>query len=199
MQNLLLLQTMEVDVTVAPQEVKSHQASLFASEASKLIFWSRVHTVQQDETCLTTPVLTDHLKVLGIRIGRAGACTKFWEERIAVVKQKLGFWDHCSLSIAALLSICPASLPQNTPTRWTVPYHLSFVEKFVKKNTFDHKAIRKWAARVFIQHIRFILNHNIIIFDNQFFIQTHGTAMGIKFEPQYANIFMHKFKQDFFA
>eukprot|EP00061_Rhincodon_typus_P011249 g36130.t1 len=37
------------------------------------------------------------------------------------------------------------------------------------------------------------------IFDNQFFSQTHGTAMGTNFSPQYANIFMHRFKQDFFA
>eukprot|EP00061_Rhincodon_typus_P004621 g23024.t1 len=47
--------------------------------------------------------------------------------------------------------------------------------------------------------IRFILNHNVFTFDNQFFIQTHGTAMGARFAPQYANIFMHKFEQDLFA
>eukprot|EP00061_Rhincodon_typus_P009467 g33005.t1 len=33
----------------------------------------------------------------------------------------------------------------------------------------------------------------------QFFIQTHGTAMGARFAPQYANIFMHRFEQDFSA
>ncbi|XP_078095826.1 uncharacterized protein LOC144510206 isoform X2 [Mustelus asterias] len=47
--------------------------------------------------------------------------------------------------------------------------------------------------------IRFILDHNIFTFNNQFFIQTHGTAMGTKFAPQYANIFMHRFEQDFFT
>eukprot|EP00061_Rhincodon_typus_P011540 g36626.t1 len=44
---------------------------------------------------------TDYLKVLGIRFRGAGADTKSWEERIAKVRQKLGFWDHRSLSIAA--------------------------------------------------------------------------------------------------
>eukprot|EP00061_Rhincodon_typus_P007967 g30159.t1 len=29
----------------------------------------------------------------------------------------------------------------------TILYHLSFMEKFAKKSTFDHKFIRKWSAR----------------------------------------------------
>eukprot|EP00061_Rhincodon_typus_P004457 g22633.t1 len=40
-----------------------------------------------------------------------------------------------------------------------------------------------------------ILNHNIFTFNNQFFTQTHGTAMGTKFAPQYINIFMDKFSK----
>eukprot|EP00061_Rhincodon_typus_P018205 g47283.t1 len=47
--------------------------------------------------------------------------------------------------------------------------------------------------------ICFILDHYVFTFNNQFFIQTHGTAMRTKFSPQYANIFLHKFEQDFFA
>ncbi|XP_067859745.1 uncharacterized protein [Heptranchias perlo] len=50
-----------------------------------------------------------------------------------------------------------------------------------------------------LQLIRFILDHNVFTFDNQFFTQTHGTAMGTKFAPQYANIFMYKFEHDFFT
>eukprot|EP00061_Rhincodon_typus_P010288 g34473.t1 len=49
MQNLLLLQTMGVDVKEDLQEVRSQKALFFASEASKIIFWSRVRSV--DETC----------------------------------------------------------------------------------------------------------------------------------------------------
>eukprot|EP00061_Rhincodon_typus_P006775 g27766.t1 len=45
-----------------------------------------------------------------------------------------------------------------------------------------------------LQLICFILNYNIFTFDNQFFIQTHGTAMGTGFSPQYANIFMRSFQ-----
>eukprot|EP00061_Rhincodon_typus_P013804 g40403.t1 len=36
------------------------------------------------------------------------------------------------------------SLPPNASRSWIIPYHLSFVEKFAKKTTFDHKTIRKW-------------------------------------------------------
>ncbi|GCC35650.1 hypothetical protein chiPu_0014137 [Chiloscyllium punctatum] len=47
-----------------------------------------------------------------------------------------------------------ASLPRNALSSWTVPYHLSFVEKFMKKNTFDHKSIRKWSARSVLETLR---------------------------------------------
>eukprot|EP00061_Rhincodon_typus_P009374 g32829.t1 len=45
----------------------------------------------------------DYLEVLGIRFGDAEVCTKAWEERIANVRQKLGFWEHHSLSIVATM------------------------------------------------------------------------------------------------
>eukprot|EP00061_Rhincodon_typus_P016887 g45337.t1 len=44
-----------------------------------------------------------------------------------------------------------------------------------------------------LQLICFILGHNIFTFNNQFLNQTHGTAMGTRFAPQNANIFMRKF------
>ncbi|XP_078403064.1 uncharacterized protein LOC144683679 [Cetorhinus maximus] len=40
-----------------------------------------------------------------------------------------------------------ATLPRNAPSSWTVPYHLSLVEKFMQKNTFDHGSIGRWSAR----------------------------------------------------
>eukprot|EP00061_Rhincodon_typus_P013440 g39817.t1 len=50
MQNLLLLQAMEVNVTEDHQEVKGWQASLFSSEVYKIIFhFTKVCTVEQDE------------------------------------------------------------------------------------------------------------------------------------------------------
>eukprot|EP00061_Rhincodon_typus_P005322 g24683.t1 len=47
--------------------------------------------------------------------------------------------------------------------------------------------------------IRFILEHSVFTFDKKFFNQMHETTMGTRFAPQYANIFRHRFEQDFFA
>ncbi|XP_067873155.1 uncharacterized protein [Heterodontus francisci] len=46
------------------------------------------------------------------------------------------------------------TLSRNAPSSWTVPYHLSFVEKFLRKNTFDHQSIRQWAARNVLKALR---------------------------------------------
>ena len=50
-----------------------------------------------------------------------------------------------------------------------------------------------------IQLIRFILEHNVFTFNGSLYQQLHGTAMGSKFAPQYANLFMHHFETDFFT
>ena len=47
--------------------------------------------------------------------------------------------------------------------------------------------------------IRFILDHNYFTFYGHHYIQTHGTAMGTRFAPQYANLFMHRLEQDFLS
>eukprot|EP00061_Rhincodon_typus_P011132 g35928.t1 len=102
-------------------------------------------------------IRTDYLKVTEIWFQGAGTCTKSWEECITTVKQKLVLWEHYSLSIVgnnlvnrcevrSLLSMGLASLPQNAPSSWAIPHQLSFVEKFAKKNIFDHKSIRKCSA-----------------------------------------------------
>ncbi|XP_044129795.1 uncharacterized protein LOC122923137 [Bufo gargarizans] len=49
--------------------------------------------------------------------------------------------------------------------------------------------------RVFIcKAIEFILKHNYFTFNNIFYLQTQGTAMGTKFAPSYANLFMGMFE-----
>lgn len=43
---------------------------------------------------------------------------------------------------------------------------------------------------VFNQFLTFILKHNFFSFNQQFYLQQHGTAMGTRMAPSYANIFM---------
>ncbi|XP_067913684.1 uncharacterized protein [Heterodontus francisci] len=54
-----------------------------------------------DRSFVPFTVRSDYLKVLGIWFGRAGACTKTWEERVAKVRQKLGMWGQRSLYIVS--------------------------------------------------------------------------------------------------
>eukprot|EP00061_Rhincodon_typus_P011896 g37256.t1 len=80
-----------------------------------------------DQSFILFTIRTDYLTVLGIWFGGAAACAKTWE------------------------GIDLASLPQNAPSSCSDPYHLSFVEKFVKKNTFDPMSIRQCSAHSMLE------------------------------------------------
>ena len=45
----------------------------------------------------------------------------------------------------------------------------------------------------------FILKHNIFTFEDEFFLQINGTAMGTKMAPSYANIFMCELEESFLS
>eukprot|EP00061_Rhincodon_typus_P008724 g31591.t1 len=47
-----------------------------------------------------------------------------------------------------------ALLPWDAPSCETVPAYLSFLEKFAKKNTFDHQSIRKWSEYSVLETLR---------------------------------------------
>lgn len=48
-----------------------------------------------------------------------------------------------------------------------------------------------------LEGIQFILKRNIFEFDNQIFMQTRGTAMGSRFAPSFANLYMGLFESFF--
>eukprot|EP00061_Rhincodon_typus_P016697 g45048.t1 len=244
MQNLLLLQTKGVDVMEDLQEVKSLQASLFASEASKIIFRSRVGSVEQDETCLCfffqkvyreSSVISslkeedglvmssqsDILRIskslnAGLYDMKPTDSTAFqsflsssteildditwaffhfvWRSKLDKVQRDIIYKEldkggrnisnstltrmatfgcgciklcidpryantKCHYLLRFYLSpvlqkIGLASLLWNTPSSWTIPYHLSFVEEFVRKNTFDHKSIKQGSAHSILETLR---------------------------------------------
>uniref|UniRef100_A0A803JHQ6 Reverse transcriptase domain-containing protein n=1 Tax=Xenopus tropicalis TaxID=8364 RepID=A0A803JHQ6_XENTR len=48
-----------------------------------------------------------------------------------------------------------------------------------------------------LDSISFILTHNYFVFDDRFYLQKQGTAMGSKFAPAYANLYMAVWEDDF--
>ena len=62
-------------------------------------------------------------------------------------------------------------------------------EIFLKENGFTETKAQDLASL-----IKFVLTHNVFVFNNKAFIQTQGTAMGTKMAPAYANIFMWHFE-----
>ena len=47
--------------------------------------------------------------------------------------------------------------------------------------------------------IDFILRHNTFTLNDKYYFQSNGTAMGIKIDPAYANIFMAYVKNSFLS
>lgn len=45
-------------------------------------------------------------------------------------------------------------------------------------------------AYFIVDSTHFCLTHNYFSFDNNFYLQTQGTAMGVNFAPSYANLTM---------
>ena len=68
--------------------------------------------------------------------------------------------------------------------------HIKACEIFMIENGFTSMEIRN-----ITKIIDFILTHNYFEFNDKSYIQTHGTAMGTKMDPTYANIFMCNFEK----
>eukprot|EP00061_Rhincodon_typus_P017663 g46456.t1 len=125
---------MGVDVTEDLQEVNSQLALLFASEASKIIFWSRARTVEQDKTCLRFFFQKVHKERL------LSICDQF--ELVSGAKVNRGKSKAMFFGNWANQSFIPLTISSD------------YLKKFVKKNTFDHQSLRKWSARSILETLR---------------------------------------------
>ncbi|CAJ0940725.1 unnamed protein product [Ranitomeya imitator] len=67
------------------------------------------------------------------------------------------------------------------------------VEDFLKENTQFHDDLRLFCRTL----LTFILTKNFFLFEDEFFIQRNGTAMGSNVAPPYANIYMAEFESRF--
>eukprot|EP00061_Rhincodon_typus_P014195 g41073.t1 len=166
---------MEVDVMEDLQEVKSQQALVFALEASEIIFWSLVFSVEQDKMSLRFFLQKMHkqksaLSSLKEEDGSVSSSqsarhpedqycqtislpAELYSALWDLIGQDLlkGVQQYASGSVVKDGSGLVATEP---PSSKTVPYYKSFVEKFAKKNTFGQKSIKKWSIRSVLKTLR---------------------------------------------
>ena len=77
------------------------------------------------------------------------------------------------------------SLYTNIPHQEGIQYCLEAIENHYKPKT-------PLPLKHIDQMLKFILENNYFTFDDKFYLQVHGTAMGTPFAPNYANVSMTK-------
>ena len=92
-------------------------------------------------------------------------------------------------SNAILVTLDVSSLYTNIPHREGI----DACRHYLSNCNYTTSTIR---TEAFCDLIRIILNMNIFEFNNTYYLQTHGTAMGTRMAPSYANLFLAKFETD---
>ena len=59
----------------------------------------------------------------------------------------------------------------------------------------DGRALSTTSSEDICQHIKFILENNVLSINDEYFLQVCGTAMGTRMAPCYANIFMAELEE----
>ena len=102
---------------------------------------------------------------------------------------KLGLFDNLpddailvTLDVTALFS----SIPHNDD--------IGACKKYL-----DRRTLSTTSSEDICQLIRFILENNVFSFNDEFFLQVCGTAMGTRMAPCYANIFMAELEENFLS
>ena len=67
---------------------------------------------------------------------------------------------------------------------------------FLKTDPNKYKYPEQPTPEVIGELINLVLKHNVFEFNEKFYLQTQGTAMGTKMAPAYANLFMGKLEKD---
>ncbi|MEE6526778.1 hypothetical protein FKM82_027634 [Ascaphus truei] len=68
--------------------------------------------------------------------------------------------------------------------------------KAIERTLINDATVHIEQRRFILESINFILKHNLFNFDGTYFLQKCGTAMGTKFAPSYANLFMDSWETD---
>ena len=65
------------------------------------------------------------------------------------------------------------------------------------KKHLDRRALSTTSSEDICQLIKFVLEYNVFSFNDEYFLQVCGTAMGTRMVPCYANIFMAELEENF--
>ena len=65
------------------------------------------------------------------------------------------------------------------------------------KEALENASVKKIITENLIKTAEFVLKNNLFEFNSKVFQQISGTAIGIKFAPPCACIYMDRFEQDF--
>ena len=90
---------------------------------------------------------------------------------------------------AFLVTLDVSSLYTNIPHNEGIDAYRHFL------NTRDHNA-SSISTETLCDLLRMILTMNNFSFNDKHYLQTHGTAMGTRMAPSYANLFLAKFEMD---
>lgn len=123
------------------------------------------------------------------------------------------------LLLQPLLKFVPAYLKNNVDFLNKLPHKLKDSEIFVTldvvslysniSHDLGYKAIKYWLneyydhsnripAKLILEGCKLILENNCFEFNNEYFVQTSGTAMGTKFAPSYATLVLGYLEQNLY-
>ena len=88
-----------------------------------------------------------------------------------------------------LVSIDVSSLYTNIPHEG-----VQSASHFLKTNPDTYKHPEQPNPEILSELMNLVLKHNVFEFDEKFYLQIQGTAMGTKMAPAYANLFMGGFE-----
>ena len=110
----------------------------------------------------------------------------YWRTFLATLKILLIFFNKLSRfnnlpDNAILVTLDVTALYSN------IPHNDGIV---ACKKHLDRRALSTTSSEDICQLIKFILENNVFSFNDEYFLQVCGTAMGTRMAPCYANIFM---------
>ena len=94
---------------------------------------------------------------------------------------------NCPPTLLILVTLDVSSLYTNIPTNEGIE---------VCRRALNHRSAKPIPTETICDFIRMILTMNNFVFNDEHFLQQHGTAMGTRMAPAFANLFMGEFEKN---